>query len=410
MKTENAVIFIMPRSSKSWRGAEALWITVAGWAVAAQHFFGNSVVATSDGIYKPDEVLYFPLRTNNDKKGARSWHRIIPEFIITAYKDWKLYHTKPHIWPIENTLQSYQGHIKFVWEQHDLFPGPGRRIADTIKVPLVLYVHAPVVWEMNKWGTKRPLWGKLLEKYVESSSLKKADLVACVSEEVRQKVIKMGVRPEKTLLSPMSVDGYLFNSSVSANEIRQKYNLVDKIVIGWTGSFRSFHGLDNVVNSFHSILQKYPTAQLLLVGDGFQKSKIENLVHSLKIEKSVIFAGKQSIIDIPKYIAAFDIALVSAKSADSFHYFPLKLKEYLAMGKPTIAPRAGDIPDFFTDGDDILLYNPADNIDLSKKIELLIESASLRNKLSVSSQKNIQSNGLWLHQINRVLGKLNISF
>ena len=313
---KKTAIFIMPRSSKAWKGAEALWITAAGWAAAAEVIWNHTLVGTTDTVVKANEVLSYPLipHPSSSTKITKGWKsKIIPQILITAIKDWRLKRSQPKIWPIENAINWSDYNVQFIWEQHDLFKGPGKRMAAKLNVPLVLYVHAPVVWEAAKWGVKRPIWGFLLEKYVEAKNLKEANLVACVSEDVRQKVIKMGIDQSKILIAPMSVDGTLFNPFISGKEIRKTYEIEDKIVIGWTGSFRVFHGLDKVINSFYHLAKENDKVVLMLVGEGQWFEKMKILVSQLQLEEKVIFVGKKLFIEVPKYVAAFDIALVRSE-------------------------------------------------------------------------------------------------
>jgi glycosyltransferase involved in cell wall biosynthesis len=342
---EKTSIFIVPRSSSSWRGNEAGWITASGWASAGKALWGEALVTTTDGIFSPDESILFPKGPSiKATSGSNSRLRnLVPEIFITALKDWKLKRSKPIVWPIEREEILRNKKVMMVWERHDLFPGPGKRLASKLNVPFVISVEALAVWEANKWGVKRPFWGRWLETNVEAKSLKGADLVSCVSEEVRDKVISLGVPAEKVVVSHNRVDSHVFNPHVDGNEIMQRYKLNDKIVIGWTGSFRSFHGLDTVVHAFKKIHDRFANAVLMLVGDGAEYEKIKMLAISLGLEDQVILPGRQPITAIPAYIKNFSIGLVSANSASGFHYSPLKLREYLAMGKAVIAPRAGDI-------------------------------------------------------------------
>src|SRR5690606_33606629 len=112
-------------------------------------------------------------------------------------------------------------HVAFVWEQHDLFPGIGYLLARRFGVPFIMYVHAPQVWESAKWGVRRPGWGWLLER-LEARSIKRADVVACVSSEVRDKLVEMGVPTEKVIVSPMAVDLSLFKPGAGAEDLRRK--------------------------------------------------------------------------------------------------------------------------------------------------------------------------------------------
>jgi glycosyltransferase involved in cell wall biosynthesis len=399
----SGVLFIMPRSSSAWNGAEALWITVAGWAAAAEHRFGTSWIITSDRISTPNEVASFPL---GGKKVSQSKGKaIVPRMLKTLVKDFLLWRKRNR-----KSYENAPWHDKkvlFVWEQHDLFAGPGLAIAKQLNVPFVLYVHAPAVWEASKWGVKRPVWGWLLERYFERRSLMRADVVACVSQEVALKVASMGIPESKIIISPMGVDPQRFNA-VQGGSLKERLQLTNKFVVGWIGSFRGFHGLDSVVRAFASAAEKRPDMILLLVGDGGERPAIEKLVGELKLTNKVKFTGKINFPEIPAYVNLFDIAVVSAGSAESFHYSPLKLREYLISKKATIAPRAGEVPQAFTDGQHLLLYTVSDHNDLQQKMERLYADASLRKKLGEEGYLRIMETGTWDYQLQNVLTKLNV--
>jgi glycosyltransferase involved in cell wall biosynthesis len=408
---EKTSIFIIPRSSTAWKGNEAGWITASGWASAGQQLWGEALVATSDGIFTPQQSMLFPRNVSSTSQGKQidsAYRKLIPEFLITGYKDIKLKRSKPAVWPVEKMVLNKK--VMMVWERHDLFSGPGRRLADKLGVPLVISVEAPAVWEAKKWGVKRPLWGSYLEKYVEAVSLKSADLVSCVSEEVRDQVLSYGVLPEKVIVSHNKVDSTVFNPDVNGDEILEKYNLKGKRVLGWTGSFRNFHGLDTVVSAFKTTHERFPDTVLMLVGDGLEFSSIKKQIEDLNLSQHVILTGRQPFTDIPKYVANFHIALVSASSSEGFHYSPLKLREYLASGKAVIAPNAGDLPHLFKDNRDLLFYRPGNIENLSSKMNILLEDNALHGALCNQAKMLFLQGGTWIHELKKVCDTLNISY
>lgn len=411
-------LFIIPRASTAWKGNEAGWITASGWAGAGKQLWDEALVATTDGVFKPHESMLFPRdnrRAASGNSGKRTWYKknlraLVPEIFITAFKDWRLKNSKPQTWPIELSGQLENKELKVVWERHDLFPGPGRRLADKYNVPLVTSVEALAVWEAEKWGVRRPLWGKILESKVEAKSLHKSDLICCVSHEIREKVISMGIEEEKVIVTPNRVDATLFHPGIDGSEIEEKYNLKGKRVLGWTGSFRSFHAIDNIILAFEKVHKNHPDTILMLVGDGAEFEKIESMVKRLGLADSVIMPGKKPFIDISKYVANFYISLVSARSAEGFHYSPLKLREYLAAGKAVIAPRAGDLPEVFKEGAEILLYD-AGNVDsLAQKMSELLEDPEKQKKLSINANSWFEREGSWTHELQRVCDILKISY
>jgi glycosyltransferase involved in cell wall biosynthesis len=406
-------IFIVPRSSTAWKGNEAGWITTAGWASASEQIWGDSIIATTDGIFTSKEAMTFP-RIKEGKpsqsKASLPLRKFVPEFFITAFKDVMLKKSKPSIWPIENENNLKGKDFQLVWERHDLFPGPGKRLASKFKVPFVISVEALSVWEAKKWGVNRPIWGKWLERNVEAKSLKAADLVCCVSQEVKDKVISMGVEESRVIVTPNRVNSSLFHPSVDGSAIAEKYNLQGKKVIGWTGSFRGFHAIDHVVNAFELVHNEHPDTILMLVGDGLEFDKIKAMVLEKKLEAAVIMTGKKDFIEIPKYVANFDVSLVSARSAEGFHYSPLKLREYLALGKAVIAPNAGDLAEIFSDGEDLLLYEAGNYHSLAQEILKILEDAPLHNKLKKNAISWFENEGSWSHELKKVCDLLNISY
>jgi len=401
IQNKKTAIFIMPRSSSAWLGAEAMWISTAGWAAAAKRKFGDAVVVTTDRVATPAEVLTYPL-SKGKLKNKNKFVSFIPVFIKIFFKDlttWK----DTRNWKILKKLTYRKEDVAFVWEKHDLFTGPGRKFANKLEVPFISYVHAPVVWEAQKWGVNRYIWGQLLEKW-EASSLKKADYVAVVSEEVKQKVIEMGVSPSKVFISPMAVDARLFSEKESeASDLRQELDLEGKFVIGWTGSFRSFHGVDHLILAFSKLSREHPELVLLLVGEGAEKKKCINLVLKLKLRDKIIFTGRKSFIEIPGYVTVFDLAVVSASSANGFHYSPLKLREYLAACKPVLAPNAGEIPKIFKDGVNLKLFEAGQIESLIAGMEFYISNPQLKEEISENGKKLALTTSTWEVELEKCM-------
>ena len=406
---EGTAIFIVPRASTSWKGNEAGWITASGWAQAGKEVFGNSVVATTDGVFDYLEARNFPVIKKVDGKGnsrGSFLRNFVPEVFITLIKDIKLYLSKPKELPIYEKVSSFPKPLNLVWQRHDLFSPYGSDIAKKFNVPLIISVEAAVVWEAKKWGVKRPLWGKLMEYYDETKNLKKADLVICVSEELKGKLIHMGVAKNRILVTPNRVDNNQFNTSISGTDIRKKFNLQDNFIIGWTGSFRNFHGLDDVINAFSKVHENNPNTRLMLVGDGQLSESLKQLAQKLLLKDKIVFTGKVPFTEVNKYVAAFDIALVSASTSSGFHYSPLKLREYMACGKPVIAPEAGDLQKQFINDEEILFYKSGDVKHLSDRILSLVQNIDLREKLGQNSIKITEREGNWRHELNRVIAYL----
>lgn len=397
----------MPRSSGAWEGSEALWITTAGWATAAKKKLGNATVVTADRIAEPKEVWNYPLLQKKKKPLRRRRYKYIPSLCKTIFKDLVIWKNLQD-WETLKKKSLPKEEVVFVWEKHDLFFGPGKRLSKKFNVPLISYVHAPVIWEASKWGVKRYFWGKWLEK-IETISLKRADLIAVVSEEVKRKVMDMGVSESKILISPMAVEPGLFSDNeVTAVKLKGKFELHGKFIIGWTGSFRNFHGVDHIIKAFKKASEKYPETVLMLIGDGAEREKSEELVKSLGISNKVIFTGRLPFLEVPNYIALFDIAVVSTRNKDGFHYSPLKLREYMAAGKAVLAPDAGEIPFTFQDEENVKLFTAGNIESLEEGMLFFIENEGKKQEIAKKGKRMILHSGTWEQELEKAMELLNI--
>ncbi len=229
MNQRKTTLFVVPRSSESWEGSEALWITIAGLAATAKTKFGNAYVLTADRIAEPREVLSYPLikeKKSVQKKKSVNLIKIVTNVFKTLIKDLSL-------WKSSNNNQRYKyqipdlGDVCFVWEHHDIFSGIGFEMAQRYNAPYIKYVRAPRVWEAKKWSISWPFWGNILE-FIEASSLKKAHVVACVSPIVVEKLINMGIHRENILVSLMAVDPKLFQD-VDSTRISNQFQLAGQL-------------------------------------------------------------------------------------------------------------------------------------------------------------------------------------
>jgi glycosyltransferase involved in cell wall biosynthesis len=290
--------------------------------------------------------------------------------------------------------------IRFVWQRHDLFQTAGLRLARELGVPSVVFVPATLVWESSQWEVRRPGWASWLERFGESPALRGADLVACGSDVVAEQVHRLGVRDERILITPTGVDLGLFSPRSGPSPVRDELGLRDKFVVGWVGSFRRFHALEQAVDA----VARMDNAVLLMVGDGPERARIRRLARDRGVTAK--FTGTVPHAELPDYLAAMDVALVLATPGQVFHYSPLKLAEYLAAGLPVVSPRVAQLADRLTDDVDAMLVPPGDAQALANSLQQLQDDYALRERLGKAARAAAEARWSWDHEVRRILAAL----
>ena len=401
-------LLLMPTPPGWTTGPVATWVTAAGWARALAEELGSARLITPSGGLTPDaaEALVARARTGSASSLRRFWTRArgaVPEEMHTARKD--LRDLARGVRFLRHGAMSVKG-LRLVWQHHELFQNAGLLLARRAKVPLVQFVDAPIVWEGARWGVRRP-WARSLETLGERPQLMAADVVACVSEEVRGAAIARGAAPERTIVTPCAVDTDRFTrvSEAEVQRVRERHDIrPDSVVVGWLGSFRRFHGLELLIEAL-STNDRHRRVTLLLVGDGQERKNLETLAKRLGVT-NVRWAGLVSHEEVPAYVSAFDIAVVTAPAGEGFHYSPLKLKEYMAAARAIIAPAVGEMAELLDNGVDSVVTQPGDSRALAGALDTLIPDETLRCRIGAAAARKVAEVGTWRAQVGSALATL----
>jgi len=292
-----------------------------------------------------------------------------------------------------------------LYERYNLYSPAGVWIKRRYNLPMLLEVNAPIFKERSKYNGISIPW---LAKWSERYSWTGADIVLPVTRVLATYVLEAGVDESCVVVIPNGIDLKKLQNLPDNMAAKKRLSLEQRQVLGFTGFVREWHGMERVVE----LLAKYKNENwhLLLVGDGPARESIEQKAKDLQMSDYVSITGVIPREEVMNYIMAFDVAL----QPDVVSYAsPLKLFEYLALGRAVVAPDSENIREILRNNVDALLFDQNDEGAFIRSVEELCGNTDLRNRLGDAGKSTINDKGLtWENNARRVVGlfkKLAIS-
>ncbi len=163
--------------------------------------------------------------------------------------------------------------------------------------------------------------------------------------------------------------------------------------IGFIGTLSAWQGVEDLIMAYADLNKKLTRKiYLLIVGDGPEYRRCNEMSEKLMLGNSVIFTGAQPYSSIPQYMGACSV-LVAPKKPIACS--PLKIYEYMACGRPIIASDIEDLQFIEKQGVGIL-FSPGDVIDLASKLQKLLELPDDRKDLiGERARQFVEANHSW---------------
>jgi N-acetyl-alpha-D-glucosaminyl L-malate synthase BshA len=187
-------------------------------------------------------------------------------------------------------------------------------------------------------------------------SIQESDGVTAISSYLKEKTVEsFGItRDIEVVTNFVNCDVYSpIKDEDKRAEARLKLAAPDEAILMHLSNFRPVKRVVDVVKIFAQVAREMP-AQLILIGDGPDRSAAEWLAHDLGIQARVHFMGKQERVN--ELLPLADILLMPSV----LESFGLAALEAMACKVPSIATRVGGVPELIDDGETGLLYEVGD--------------------------------------------------
>ena len=191
----------------------------------------------------------------------------------------------------------------------------------------------------------------------------------------------------------------MFSSKINYSSFSKKFHLENKKIVLYVGRLMKEKNVDTLIKSFFIVSEKIKDVVLVIVGDGFLKTELKQLAHSLGISDKVIFTGRipEKTLNMPFAIADLFILPSLAELQG------LVILEAMASGKPLLVAKSkkSAAAELLIEGKNGYTFKPRNKYELASKIIKLLRNKDLRLKMGKRNLAYIKD-----HDINKSVKKI----
>lgn len=241
---------------------------------------------------------------------------------------------------------------------------------------------------LTVWGSDIFCFPKVsfIHKQVLKFVLRKADFLVSTSHSMASEARKYVDREFEII--PFGIDSELF----SPNRVEH-----DAFTIGCTKTLAPIYGIDKLIKAF-ALAIKTIDAKLVLVGDGPEKSNLQELAESLDVIDKVYFEGRKDNSELPKYYNQFDIAIYLSLS-ESFGVVAL---EAMACECPLILSKATGFQEVVPSEAGVFV-DANEEKEVARQIIVLAQNKERRAAMGKVGRKHVVEKYCWNDNVEQMM-------
>lgn len=277
-----------------------------------------------------------------------------------------------------------------VYERYSLHSCAGAHVAETLALPYLLEVNAPLRDEAARF---RSLAHAEIAAEIEAYVFASADRIFPVSTALRDLLLRGGI--DATKLEVMW-------NGVSQSTFRARRGRATRgFTVGFVGTLKPWHGVDVMVDAMHEAAKQIASLRFEVVGDG----PLADVLGCLGLPRSAFtLHGARPHAETLEIIASWDVGLAPYTDATpTFYFCPLKVVEYMAAGVCPVASDLGDIPSLLGGGEYGFLVPPGDSSALAAVLAELAADPERRKTVADRARRQARQSLTWGRNARRIL-------
>jgi sugar transferase (PEP-CTERM/EpsH1 system associated) len=212
------------------------------------------------------------------------------------------------------------------------------------------------------------------------------DKIIVVADYLKKNLIKHEKFNEKKIsVIYNGIDSGEFNISADRQKKRKELDIDIKApVVGIVARLDPIKNHACLIKAMKNVINKYPDALLLIVGDGPINSELKEMVKDMALEKNIRFLGMRT--DVHEILSVMDVFVLCSRSEG----LSVTLLEAMSSGKAVVATRVGGTPELIEHDMEGLLVESDDREGLSGAILELLTHRSKAAKLGETARRKVE--------------------
>jgi len=278
----------------------------------------------------------------------------------------------------------------------------GIEVKNKFQIKLVIDLHENWPALIRIAPHTQTFLGKLLSSNkqwtaYEQTVLSKADKIITVVEEAKDRIISLGINPEKISIVSNTVNF----ENLSIKTIKKK---TDGFTIFYGGAINRHRGLQIVLEAIKNLTGKNINIYFLIVGDGSYKKELERMAGSLGVKSLLQFFGYKPFNELLNILSAADAAIIPHLRTDNNDASsPNKLYQYMYLNKPVISSDCISLKRIITETNTGFIYHNDSPGDLAALIEKLYYDRNLLDSVRKNGRKAVLGKYNWSTDRKRLI-------
>lgn len=254
----------------------------------------------------------------------------------------------------------------------------GRKAARDCGVPVIVHTYHGHVFHSYFGKIKTALY-----KFIERRLARQSDGIIAISPLQKEELAAVHkiCDTHKIRVIPLGFDLGRFQEQLASKRLhtRETYEIADdQIAVAIVGRLAPVKNHGMFLDALTLLLEKGIRARFFIVGDGSERTQIENRVHELNARYGPCIEMTSWITDIATFNAGMDIICLTSDNEGT----PVSLIEAQACNLPVISTDVGGVRDIVQDGETGFVVPRKDVAAFAEKLELLILNKEIREKMS----------------------------